>query len=134
MVKYSDEIAEEICNRIADGESLRGICNDPHMPSRPTVAKWMDDNPDFFAKCARARVLQAEAAHDQMILIEDGAIDGSIPADVARVVLSSKQWRASKLNPKKYGDKITQQLTGPEGGAVTFVLGVPRLPDDPVDE
>jgi hypothetical protein len=28
------------------------------------------------------------------------------------------QWRASKLAPKKYGDKVQQEVSGPDGGPV----------------
>jgi hypothetical protein len=52
---YSPEIAEEICERLASGESMRRICQDEHMPGRRTVEGWMDADPDFRAKCARAR-------------------------------------------------------------------------------
>lgn len=78
----------------------------------------MANNADFAAKCARARPSQAEGVHDDMVDIETRTLEGSIPTDVARVVLSSKQWRAAKLAPKKYGDKQEHTHLGPEGGPV----------------
>lgn len=72
----------------------------------------MDANETFAAECAHARELQAEFVHDEMADIEDQVVDGAIPADVARVVLSSKQWRAAKLRPKVYGDKQTTEFEG----------------------
>jgi hypothetical protein len=36
---YTTEIAETICNRLVDGESLRAICADPAMPSKATVCR-----------------------------------------------------------------------------------------------
>lgn len=38
--------------------------------------------------------------------IEDRTLSGSIDPAAARVVLASKQWRAAKLAPKRYGDKL----------------------------
>ena len=35
------EIEQEICARIAHGESLRHICLDPKMPCRDTVFRWL---------------------------------------------------------------------------------------------
>ncbi len=46
---------------------------------------------------------QGDYEHDKMAEIEAKVLAGEIPPDVARVVISSKQWRASKLAPKKYG-------------------------------
>lgn len=125
-VSYSDEVADKICERIAAGRSIAEICRDDGMPDRSNVLRWMERHEDFAAKCARARELQADAVHDQMIEIEDGVLNGSISPDVARVVISSKQWRAAKLKPKSYGDKLTQHVTGADGGplVVNVNLGV----------
>lgn len=112
---YSDEIAEEICSRLEKGESLRKICEDEHIPSRSTVLRWMRDDDAFGAKCARAREGQADWLHDEMSDIETGVLEGRIDPTAARVVLSSKQWRASKLAPKKYGDKVLNEHSGPNG-------------------
>ena len=35
------QIENEICRRIAQGESLRQICRDPGMPCRDTVQRWL---------------------------------------------------------------------------------------------
>jgi hypothetical protein len=37
----SRAIENEICRRIAHGESLRHICLDPKMPCRDTVFRWL---------------------------------------------------------------------------------------------
>lgn len=39
-VSYSDEVAQEICDRLGAGESLMAICRDPAMPHRTTVREW----------------------------------------------------------------------------------------------
>lgn len=103
---YTEAIAAEICERLANQESLRQICASEGMPHRSTVDRWADDNPDFAARRARAREAQADSIFDDMADIEDRTLKGRIGAAVARAVLSSKQWRASKLAPKKYGDKL----------------------------
>lgn len=117
-VTYSEDIADEICARLADGESLRGICRDSTMPNWRTVCRWMESNDDFASRCARARVLQAEVLEAEMASIEDKTLSGEYDPKAANVVLSSKRWRASKMAPKKYGDKITTELTGADGGPV----------------
>jgi hypothetical protein len=117
-VTYSEELADEICARIAEGESMRGICADNHMPNWRTVWRWLDANDDFASRCARARTMQAEALECDMADIERDTLTGVIDSKAANVVLSSKRWRAAKLAPKKYGDKITTELTGADGGPV----------------
>jgi hypothetical protein len=70
----------------------------------------------FAAKCARTREgPQAEHVVDGIVEIEDGVLAGTIPADAASVLISSKQWRASKLAPKKYGDKLDINHSGAVG-------------------
>lgn len=39
-VSYSDEIGQEICDRLTAGESLMSICRDEAMPHRDTVREW----------------------------------------------------------------------------------------------
>ena len=34
---YTYEIAEEICERLAEGETLRSVCRDKHMPDERRV-------------------------------------------------------------------------------------------------
>lgn len=101
---YSEEIAEEVCNLLAGGMTLVDICKRKGMPTRQTINNWEHSKPDFFTKCVRAREAQGDYEHDQMALIEKKVLDGEILPDVARVVLSSKQWRAAKLNRKRYAD------------------------------
>jgi hypothetical protein len=110
--EYSDALVETIISRMIEGESVRSICNDPNMPSRFTVLTWQATNDEFQAKCARARAMQADVIHDDLADMEVGVLSGTIPPDVARVAASMKQWRASKLAPKKYGDKLDLNQTG----------------------
>ena len=52
---YSTEIAETICDRLAEGESLRAICADSAMPARATVFRWLARNEEFRRSYAIAR-------------------------------------------------------------------------------
>ncbi len=59
-IPYDEEIAAEICERIAQGEGLEEICEDPRLPCEMTVRKWMADQPTFMAAYARARAADGE--------------------------------------------------------------------------
>lgn len=120
---YSDVVAEEIVRRLMEGESMRTICLDSDMPHRSTVIRWMADDDAFATKCARARELQADAIFDEMQEIADSGN----PEDVQRAKLriSTMQWRASKLAPKKYGDKLDLN----HGGEVGLKVQIVRFSD-----
>ena len=38
---YTEEIFDEICERMANGKGLREICEDPQMPNRSTFLRWV---------------------------------------------------------------------------------------------
>ena len=121
---YTEALAAEICERLANKESMRRICTDPRMPDRTTVQEWIAKDPNFATKCARAREAQADYIVDDCADIEEKTLSGEVSPAAARAVLASKQWRAAKLAPKKYGDKL--QLGGaddlpPLPGNVTTV-------------
>lgn len=44
---FTDELALEICERIANGRSLRSVCLDKDMPAMSTVMDWLNNNDDF---------------------------------------------------------------------------------------
>lgn len=101
---FTEDLADAIVDRISEGRSLRSICDDPDMPSRLTVMRWQDAKPEFEAKCARARVLQADFMDDKILDTADASTPETAAAD--RVKIAAYQWRASRLAPKKYGDKV----------------------------
>jgi hypothetical protein len=128
---FSQEIADRICEELASGKSMRQVCSVKGMPNRETVRRWELENEEFAAKCARAREVQADVLLDEMEDIEDRTISGEIHPVAARAVLSSKQWRAAKLAPKRYGDKIEHEHTGKGGGPIVYQVmsGVPASPE-----
>lgn len=117
---YAKDIQPEILDRIAQGESLRAICRDKGMPDKATVFRWLASDEEFATKYARARVQQADAIFEGLADIEDQVLSEELRPDQAKVVLWSRHWRASKLNPKKYGDKI--ETTHELGDSVTRVV------------
>jgi hypothetical protein len=114
---FTQEIADEICERLSKGESLRSIClgeRDDFMPGQTTVYRWLDENEAFRKQYTHARELQAEALADEIINIADGGTQGGVEDAVTvsrdKLRVEARKWAASKLLPKKYGDKVA--LTG----------------------
>lgn len=116
-------IADTICERIADGESLRAICADDDMPQRARVFRWLDDpaNKSFADQYARAREASADADADDIGHYARQAADGKIEPGAARAAIDGLKWSAGKRKPKKYGDLARVQLTGKDDGPIQHV-------------
>lgn len=99
---YTPEIGARICEEIAQGAALYRLCQQPDMPSERAVYQWLEANPDFTQEYARARERQQDRCVDEIIEIADIEED----PQRARVRIDARKWRASKLAPKKYGDKV----------------------------
>ena len=52
--RFSLALASVICERIAAGETLLGICQDLEMPSRFSVLAWTRPHPSFGERLAQA--------------------------------------------------------------------------------
>ncbi|UXO93987.1 terminase small subunit [Pseudanabaena phage Pan3] len=102
---YGQETADAICERIADGESLRSICRDEEMPSTSTVCKWLGKSADFAEQYARARELQADALFDDILDIADKGLKALDSPEDRRIQIDARKWMAGKLRGK-YSDKV----------------------------
>ena len=131
---FTQEMADIICERIAKGESLRKICLDKDTPSHTTILKWLREIEGFASQYARAREDQAEFYLDEIIAISDESSqdkvaneDGTERTDSeaiqrSKLRVDTRKWAMSKLAPKKYGDKITQEVTGANGDPISLLL------------
>lgn len=120
---YTQELADEICAQLADGSSLRTVCLADDMPNKSTVFRWLRTNQEFCDQYARAKEESADALTDEMLdIADDGSNDwmkrsGKDQEDYwvvngehvqrSRIRIDTRKWIASKLKPKKYGDKTT---------------------------
>ena len=130
---FKQKTADAICERLAEGDSLRAICLDEEMPAKATVFKWLQQQPAFADQYARAREFQGEGDADDIGDVAAKVQAGDIAPDVGRVVIDAKKWSAGKRRPKVYGEKLTTEHTGPGGGPVeiTRVERVVVNPSDP---
>ena len=99
---YTDKLTDIICTRLAEGESLRVICDSDGMPTRPTVYSWLFKHPEFLNKYRIARDAQADSLVDDTLPIADNCTPENWT--VARLRVATRQWAASKIAPKKYGN------------------------------
>lgn len=119
---YTEEIAEEICRRISEGEPLRQICRDEHMPAWQTVYDWIRDKEDLSKRIARARELGHDAIAEETVEILDTPPERCMTEFGDKVDPGYVQWQKNraeqrlkllaKWSPKKYGDKIGVEHSG----------------------
>jgi len=106
-----------------------------------TVFDWIHDNPEFAKQYARAKEEQADYLADEMLDIADDRSEDEIfiEADDAsgktakrvcnkefinrsRLRVDTRKWLASKLKPKKYGEKVDVTSGGESIPGTTIIL------------
>lgn len=123
---YTTALAEEICRRLSDGESLRRICRSDGMPTWQTVLAWVRTRKDFAVKYREARELQCEVWADEIVDISDDGTNDYVETkhgpkfnregfERSRLRVDSRKWLLSKRLRGVYGDKTEHALTTPNG-------------------
>jgi hypothetical protein len=117
--KFSDELFDEICNRLSSGESLRAICKDDDMPVQGTIYRWLDESEDLQERYARARTAQADTIFDECLAIADQYDEAADKGEGgvehiqrARLRIDTRKWMAGKLRPSRYGEKLDLNHSG----------------------
>ncbi len=126
----TSELKAKICERIADGATVREIAALDGMPGKSTIFVELRRDPEFAAAYAQAREMQLESWEDELLAIADDASRDAVTRPeggeafnhehIARSKLrvNTRQWIMSKRLPRRYGDRVAQELSGPDGGAI----------------
>lgn len=160
---YSKDTADEIIERLASGEPLAQICRDEKMPALRTVYDWVDADNDadgkktgFSARFARAREDGEDMIAVDCLDIADNQVDeplidpstgvpvmkdgqiiktkSNVSVQHAKLRIETRLKLLAKWNPKKYGEKVQQEVTGKDGGPIqTTVTKVERVIVRPAD-
>lgn len=116
--KQKTDIFESIIERIINGESVRNILKDKGMPSTKTFYDWLEKDEQKVKHYARATEIRADKIFEEIIEIADHSEEDHTPFTGTNVIqrdrlkIDARKWIASKLNPKKYGDKIQNEHSG----------------------
>lgn len=124
---YSQKEIESIFNDIVkliseDGLSLRKAI-DKNNISTQTFYRWLEEDAIKSKRYARATEIRADRIFDEILDISDSQ-EGDVYEDSdgvirtnhdiinrARLRVDSRKWILSKMNPKKYSDKIQVDTT-----------------------
>lgn len=113
------------------------------MPSEASVRQWAIENREGFStQYAQARELGYQTMADELIEIaDDGTNDWMLRQDKSgqtqevvdsehinrsRLRVDTRKWLLSKALPKLYGDKLSAELTGKDGGPIETTDSSPR--------
>ena len=119
---------KQILLSIEEGDSLRATLKREGMPTSTTFYDWIDNDKEKALQYARACEKRADAIFEDILEIADDASNDFTLADIgdgmqiekfnsehvqrSRLRVDARKWMASKMNPKKYGDKIHQEHSG----------------------
>jgi hypothetical protein len=134
---YDQAIFDAICDRIADGESLRSVCRDKAMPSKANFFRWVAANKEAADQYARAMEVRSDVLFDELLdIADDGTNDWMDRANAdgqtgdkvlnaehvqrSRLRIDARKWALAKMQPKKYGDKLDLNHGG---GMVVTIAG-----------
>jgi hypothetical protein len=123
---FTQALFDKICDLIADGKSVREICEAKGMPNRRTFHDWCRRTPELQARYDAAYLMGEQSILDDIHYISDTERD----APVMRSKTDAKKWILGIRNRKVYGNHITEELTGPNGGPLQVV----RLRMTPAEE
>lgn len=141
---FNAKDAAEIVERLSQGVPLAVICRDDHMPGYRTVYDWMDENADFSANIARARVDGFDMIAADCLQISDTPEEGeetTVKADGTiekhtgdmlghrKLKIETRLKLLAKWDPKRYGDSM--KLVGDASQPVHVVNEIKRTVVDP---
>lgn len=129
--KYTKELGDLFCQRIANGWSMRTVCDGDDMPVPSTIFEWIRNHEEFSKQYAQATEERTEAHQEKVLEIGDESIQAaqdSDPKAASAVVQAYKlkadnlKWHMSKMKPKKYGDKVDVTSAGEaiKGNTILF--------------
>lgn len=118
---YTKELAGLICAQLAMGKSLRSVCKQDWIPCLQTIFSWFRVYPEFLEQYTIAKQESADALVEEIMDIADDWsndwMESNDPNNPwykfnnehyqrSRVRIDVRKWVASKMKPKKYGDKL----------------------------
>lgn len=119
------EIVKTVCERIMGGESMRSITKDENLPKFSTFLIWISEDEQKSKQYEMAMKVRSELMFEELLdiaddgtndymqkLTDNGFVDvyNSEHVQRSRLRVDARKWYLSKLNPKKFGDKIDANL------------------------
>lgn len=116
---------EAICAYVASGESMRSWAISNGFATT-TVHDWIEADATRAEYYARARDARADAVFEMLDDVSEQAVKAETAVEVAglRLKADNIKWKLARMNAKKYGDRLQNEHSGPEGGNIPVSLAV----------
>jgi hypothetical protein len=103
------------------------------MPCASTISLWRAQHPEFSAQYAIAQETRAELGFDDIQEVADNGINDWMSVNDpenagyrvngehiqrSRLRVDTMKWRLARMNAKRYGEKVSQEISGPDGGPI----------------
>ena len=131
-------IIEKVCKILSEGNSLVSVFRDNDLGIKKSkFYQLLNEHEDFVDKYARACEDRSDLLFEEILDIADeneadayidngeAKIDGNT-VQRSRLKIESRKWMLGKMNPKKYGERIQQD--------VNIHTEQPLYPDPAADE
>ena len=132
-------MADRICDLTATRcTGIQRLCAEfDDLPDPQTIYRWLNSFPSFREEYARAKDSQMQVLADEIVDLADQdricekvtiKADGSRETvtldqvDRTKLQIDSRKWLLSKLAPRKYGDKVQQEVSGPDGAPLPAIM------------
>lgn len=123
--KFVPDVVEALLDRLATGkESLAAICRDPDMPGLRTVYDWIEQDADFAARFRARKAIGVRAMVDDCIEIADEGVADAVEVANKRVRIDTRLRLAGKWLRDEFGDKVSTEVTGRDGGPIEHDVSV----------
>lgn len=130
---YSQELLDRICDELSQGTALEDICRQLRsegiaLASR-TVRDWEAQREGVAEAIADAREAGEYAIADGIRKTArgyEGYSTGEVPRD--KLVIDSEFKLQAKFNPKRWGEKVSQEISGPGGGPIETITSIKLIP------
>lgn len=109
--KISDATMQDVMDRVASGESLKGVCRDKGICHMSVYRRTVNDE-RWREEYLSARAAQADAHADEIMDCARKVMRGELGAAEGRVAIDAYKWTASKLKPQSYGDRMEYNIKG----------------------
>jgi len=121
----SAELFEALCVAVGNGESIHRLTQRPDMPNRETFFRQCRTMPERATRYAEALALRGEKLADEIVDLSDEAMYAASPeeAQAYRLRVDARKWVASRLLPRKYGDKMVVEGNAENPIVTQLVLG-----------
>lgn len=128
-----DELGiDAICEMLTSGISATKIAKQINV-SVGTLLNWIDDDISRSARVREARMRSAKYWDEKAEEVIREAPD-KFELERARELAHHYRWRAKAIAPREYGEKVTQEHTGVNGGPIAMTaVDMRNLSDEEIE-